>query len=253
MTEMRPAHVPIAYHSGHPTGVVAAASGTRGPTVERPRAIVLGTGVIGRVHIDALRRNNVDIVSVVASSEARSIAAAAEFGVPRGDPDLATALRATNPDAVHVCTPDTYHLEHAGASLDAGAHVVCEKPLTTDAGSAGDLYRRAADSGRVTCHLLQQPLLHAGAGVGRSASAGHARPRNARPGVSRGRHVLARNRLGLAPAPGYGRSHHRHLDHRQPPARPHQLRHRQPRHCRVRRLSHGTRRAQATASRRRDG
>ncbi|MCY3912489.1 MAG: Gfo/Idh/MocA family oxidoreductase [Chloroflexi bacterium] len=117
--------------------------------MEQPRAIVLGTGVIGRVHIDALRRNNVDIVSVVASSEARSIAAAADFGVPRGDPDVATALRATSPDVVHVCTPDTYHLEHAGMALDAGAHVVCEKPLTTDAGSAGELYRRAADSGRV--------------------------------------------------------------------------------------------------------
>ena len=117
--------------------------------MERPRAIVLGTGVIGRVHIDALRRNNVDIVSLVASTEARSVAAAADFGVPRGDPDLTTARRETNPDVVHVCTPDTLHLEQASEALDAGAHVVCEKPLTTDAGSAGELYRRAADSGRV--------------------------------------------------------------------------------------------------------
>ncbi len=117
--------------------------------MERPRAVVLGTGVIGRVHIDALRRNNVEIVSLVASNEPRSIAAAAEFGVERGDPDLATALSATSPDVVHVCTPDIYHLDQASQALDAGANVVCEKPLTTDAGSAGQLYQRAEASGRV--------------------------------------------------------------------------------------------------------
>ena len=115
--------------------------------MERPRAVVMGTGVIGRVHIDALRRNNVDIVSVVASSEARSIVAAAELGIERGDPDLATALSSTSPDVVHICTPDAYHLEHAGLALNAGIHVVCEKPLTTDADSASELYRQADAAG----------------------------------------------------------------------------------------------------------
>jgi len=118
-------------------------------SVKRLRAVVLGTGVIGRVHIDALRRNQIEVVSVVASTEARSITAAHELGVDRGDPDMATAIRMTAPDVVHICTPDAYHFDHVTEALKAGKHVVCEKPLTTDAESAGVLYHHAKDSGQV--------------------------------------------------------------------------------------------------------
>ena len=219
--------------------------------MERPRAIVLGTGVIGRVHIDALRRNNVDIVSVVASSEARSIAAAEAFGVPRGDPDLATALGATNPDVVHICTPDAYHLKQARMALDAGVHVVCEKPLTTDAGSAGELYRRAVESGRVHAICFNNRFYTLVQELAARRRLGTLDRVMLVRGVRRGRHVLARDGLGLAPAPRNGWSHDRHVDHRQPSSRSHQLSHRQPRRSRVRRFPHGARHAQAPATRRR--
>lgn len=120
-----------------------------GERTRRPRAIVAGVGMIGRVHIDALRRNNVEVVSVVASSAARSLEAAAEFGVPRGDPDLATALAEAGADSVHVCAPNNQHYEMARDALEAGKHVICEKPLTLTAEDAADLRSRAEGAGLV--------------------------------------------------------------------------------------------------------
>ncbi len=116
---------------------------------ERRRAIVIGAGTIGRIHIDALRRNNIELASIVNLTPERSLAGAEQFGAERGDPDLATALRHAGADTLHVCTPDTTHFDFTAQALKAGLNVVCEKPLTADAPSAGELYRIAADSGAV--------------------------------------------------------------------------------------------------------
>lgn len=110
---------------------------------------MVGVGTIGRIHIDALRRNGVDVVSLVASSEARSTELANKFGVPRGDPTLASAIAEADPDVVHICTPNAYHYEMAREALTAGKHVVCEKPLTLRTRDAADLRARAAGDGLV--------------------------------------------------------------------------------------------------------
>jgi predicted dehydrogenase len=58
---------------------------------------------------------------------------------------------ATSPDVdvVHICTPNHLHAGLAEAALAAGKHVVCEKPLATDASAARRLAVAAAGSGRV--------------------------------------------------------------------------------------------------------
>ncbi len=113
------------------------------------RAIVVGAGVIGRVHVNALRLNNVDVASVIASSPVRGREAADELGVSRWDPDLQTALASTDADAVHIATPNVFHHGMAVAALEAGKHVICEKPLTRTTAEAADLYARTRDSGQV--------------------------------------------------------------------------------------------------------
>ena len=123
--------------------------GGMGERTRRPRAIVVGVGTIGRVHIDALRRNNVEVVSVVASTAARGVEAAEEFGIPRGDPDLATAIGEAGADVVHICAPNDRHYGMAREALTAGKHVVCEKPLTLVPEDAADLRSRAAAAGLV--------------------------------------------------------------------------------------------------------
>jgi predicted dehydrogenase len=139
------------------------------------RAVVVGVGMIGRIHINALRRNGVEVVSVVASSAARSAAAADQFRVPRGDPDLATALAGAAPDVVHICTPNHQHYAMARAALAAGKHVVCEKPLTLLPAEAADLRTRAADAGLVNAVCFNNrfyPLVQEMAARQRSGSLG---------------------------------------------------------------------------------
>ncbi|MBM4436864.1 MAG: Gfo/Idh/MocA family oxidoreductase [Actinobacteria bacterium] len=113
------------------------------------RAVVVGVGTIGRIHIHALRRNRVHVASVVGSSPARALAAAEAVGGPRGDPDLATALANADADVVHICTPNLHHYALAREALLAGKHVVCEKPLTITSAEAADLHELAASSGLV--------------------------------------------------------------------------------------------------------
>ncbi len=139
------------------------------------RAVVVGVGMIGRIHINALRRSGVEVVSVVASSAVRGAAAAAEFRVPRGDPDLATALAGADPDVVHICAPNREHYAMARAALAAGKHVVCEKPLTMLPAEAAELRARAADAGLVNAVCFNNrfyPLVQELAARQRSGSLG---------------------------------------------------------------------------------
>ena len=134
-----------------------------GERKRRPRAIVVGVGTIGRVHIDALRRNNVEVVSVVASSAERSAEAAEEFGLPRGDPDLETAIAEAGADGVHICAPNDRHYDLARTALAAGLHVICEKPLTLTARDAADLrgHAEAGDLVNAVCFNNRfYPLVH---------------------------------------------------------------------------------------------
>ena len=116
-----------------------------------PRTIVVGAGTIAGIHIDVLRRIGVDVVSLVASTPERSVEAAERFGIPRGDPDLETAIRGSDAQVVHICTPNTLHHRMVMTSLAAGLHVVCEKPLATS----------VADARSIVEHVDHDDLCHA--------------------------------------------------------------------------------------------
>lgn len=113
------------------------------------RTAIAGVGMIGRVHLDAVRRNGGAVVGVSASSPARAKEAAAELGVARAFDSSQELAVSDDVDVVHVCTPNAAHAELAALALRAGKHVVCEKPLATDAATADGLAALAASSGRV--------------------------------------------------------------------------------------------------------
>ena len=94
------------------------------------RAGVIGTGFIGPVHIEALRRLGVQVTAVCGST-ASARATAERWGIPEvyGDHDYRAMLRSPNVDVVHITSPNKVHVEQSLASLAAGKHVVCEKPL----------------------------------------------------------------------------------------------------------------------------
>ncbi len=94
------------------------------------RSGVIGTGFIGPVHIEALKRLGVQVTAVCGSSKG-SRALADKWGIPEvyGDYDYRAMLRSPNVDVVHITSPNQAHVEQSLAALSAGKHVVCEKPL----------------------------------------------------------------------------------------------------------------------------
>ena len=112
-------------------------------------AAVIGTGFIGTVHVEQLRRIGVQVRGVLGSTPERGQARAAELGVPRAYASLEALLADDSVDVVHVTSPNHLHLPHAQAVLAAGRHVVCEKPLGLTAAESGELVAQAAATGLV--------------------------------------------------------------------------------------------------------
>jgi predicted dehydrogenase len=113
------------------------------------RAAVIGTGFIGTVHVEALRRIGVQVRGVLGSSPERGAARAAQLGVGLAYPSLEAILADPAIDVVHVTSPNHLHVPQALAILAAGKHVVCEKPLAMTAAESAELVERAAGSGLV--------------------------------------------------------------------------------------------------------
>ncbi|HEX3427530.1 MAG TPA: Gfo/Idh/MocA family oxidoreductase [Candidatus Limnocylindrales bacterium] len=112
-------------------------------------AAVIGTGFIGTVHVEQLRRIGVDVRGVLGSTPERGAARADALGVRHAYASLDEILADATVDVVHVTSPNHLHVPQASAILDAGKHVVCEKPLAMTAAESAGLVARAEASGLV--------------------------------------------------------------------------------------------------------
>ncbi|MFH1568321.1 MAG: Gfo/Idh/MocA family oxidoreductase [Gemmatimonadota bacterium] len=91
----------------------------------------------------------VELVAVADEDEGGRAQAMAQTGAPRGYADYQAMLRAEEPDIVSVCPRWVdCHLEMVLACLDAGAHVYCEKPMTSNLADGDRIVTRAAELGR---------------------------------------------------------------------------------------------------------
>ena len=115
-------------------------------------AALIGGGFMGKVHAENLRRlGNVEIVAVAGSNEERAELFAAAIGVGRSTGDYRTLLDDAGIDAVHVLTPNAMHHPMCLAALQAGKHVLCEKPFTISVSEARELADLAARTGLANC------------------------------------------------------------------------------------------------------
>ena len=113
--------------------------------MDRIRTAVIGTGFMGRVHLEALRRvENVDVVEVAATSADKARAAGAGYNVLNTTGDWHDVINDPSIDAVHITTPNVSHFPIAKAALEAGKHVLCEKPLAMSVAEAQALTDLAA-------------------------------------------------------------------------------------------------------------
>jgi predicted dehydrogenase len=112
--------------------------------IEKIKVAVFGTGFIGRVHVESLRRlGNIDVVAVAGSSEQRAQKFADEMNIEWASGDYREVLKDPAIRSVHICTPNSLHFEQTMAAFDAGKHVVCEKPLTPGLNQAKKMLAKA--------------------------------------------------------------------------------------------------------------
>ena len=122
------------------------------------RTAIFGTGFMGRVHLEAVRRLEYVQVAAIAG---RNIEAArrlgAGFSISTFATDYRDLLRDPSIDAVHICTPNAQHFSMAQDALQAGKHVICEKPLATRVEEGAELVSLAARQGvrNCVCHNLR--------------------------------------------------------------------------------------------------
>lgn len=112
------------------------------------RVAVVGTGFMGPVHTEALRRLGLEVVGILGSSAEKSQKAAAELGISSAYADFDELLADDGVDSVHITSPNRYHFDQASRALRAGKHVHCEKPLAMTAAESAELVKIARESGR---------------------------------------------------------------------------------------------------------
>jgi predicted dehydrogenase len=113
-------------------------------------AALVGTGFIGPVHVEALRRLGRPIAGVLGSTPEKSRKVATALGLSQGYASYADLLSDTGVDVVHITSPNRHHAMQCRLALEAGKHVICEKPLAMTTRESADLLALAECSPTVT-------------------------------------------------------------------------------------------------------
>ena len=126
--------------------------------MRRVKTAIVGSGFMGRVHLEAIRRTGAaDVVAIASRNRAAAEKLAGEFGVPRVGSEYGNILADPAIESVHICTPNAQHFQMAKDALGAGKHVLCEKPLGISTDEGRELSRLARERGvrNCVCHNLR--------------------------------------------------------------------------------------------------
>jgi predicted dehydrogenase len=116
---------------------------------EKIRVGMIGAGFIGPVHIESIRRLGfVDVVVLATSTEETARAKARALSIPKAAKSYEELLK-EDIDVVEITSPNRLHFPQAKAALEAGKHVVCDKPLSMDSRESGALVKLAKKTGLV--------------------------------------------------------------------------------------------------------
>ncbi len=133
---------------------------------KKVRVGIIGSGGIARAaHMPAYAKDpDCEIVVVCDVSEKARKAAAEKFGVSRAVEDYREVAADPEIDAVSVCTPNFMHRDPTVACLEAGKHVIVEKPIATNAAEGADMVRAAKKADRILAvglHFRYNPSVEA--------------------------------------------------------------------------------------------
>ena len=116
--------------------------------MKKLRVGVIGLGM-GKGHIRGYQKHaRADVVAIADLDEKRLAAAGDEFKIPGRYASAEAMLAAESLDVVSVATPNKFHKPLTIAALEAGAHVLCEKPMAMSAAEAREMHAAAEKAGR---------------------------------------------------------------------------------------------------------
>jgi predicted dehydrogenase len=118
--------------------------------MKKIRAGIIGSGMMGPIHTEALRRlGYVEVVALAEATEELARAKSQALHIPKSYADFRTLIADPDVEVVHNCTPNAVHFEVSKAIIAAGKHVVSEKPLAMNAKESAELVERANKAGVV--------------------------------------------------------------------------------------------------------
>jgi predicted dehydrogenase len=146
---------------------------------------ILRMGVLGAARITSMallrpaqELAGVEIVAVAARDSERAARFAHRNGIARTFASYEDLIHASDIDAVYVPLPNSLHLKWAIAALNAGKHVLCEKPLGANADEAGVITEASERANRVLMeafHFRHHPLAKRVEAIVRSGEIGPVR------------------------------------------------------------------------------
>ena len=130
----------------------------RGPVARKNiRVGLIGVGAAAQInHIPALKRTEgLELVGLYDRDPEKASRVAQKFGIERAFERLDDMLEADDIDAVDICTPNFLHAPMAIAALDAGKHVLSERPLARRADEAANMVKAAKKADRLLLCAVQ--------------------------------------------------------------------------------------------------
>ncbi len=117
--------------------------------MKKTNVAVIGAGFIGPVHVEALRRVGCTVAGLLDATPELSRRGARQLQIPKAYESLDELLDDASIASVHIASPNRLHYEQARRVLEAGKHVVCEKPLAMTSKESAKLVVLAKKSGKV--------------------------------------------------------------------------------------------------------
>ena len=139
---------------------------------------IIGLGFVGKAHLEALRRLGIPVRGILGSSPDHTREAAHDLGIAHAYSSLDELVNDSSLTSVHICSPNHVHHYQSKAALEAGKHVMCEKPLAMNTGESGslvELSRKLNLVGGVAYNLRYYPLCHQARALVQQGAIGEAR------------------------------------------------------------------------------
>jgi predicted dehydrogenase len=115
------------------------------------KTAIVGCGNISHIHIPSALRNGASLVGVCDLDQKRASDTVSRYDSGKAYSDLQALLSGEHPDVVHVLTPPATHGRLAVQALEAGCHVLVEKPMAISTREAAQMIAVAERSGKVIC------------------------------------------------------------------------------------------------------